>query len=136
MRFRKPVVEELELNLTPMIDCLLFLLVFLLLSTTFSNTSQLNIVLPEAQGTQIETPNETIEVAVEASGQFSVNGVPLSANSEAELIAAVKRAAGNKRDQLYVVSADAKAQHQSVVIAMDVAGQLGFINLNISTVMP
>ena len=136
MRFRKPVVEELELNLTPMIDCLLFLLVFLLLSTTFANTSQLNIVLPEAQGTQIETPNETIEVAVEASGQFSVNGVPLSANSEAELIAAVKRAAGNKRDQLYVVSADAKSQHQSVVIAMDVAGQLGFINLNISTVMP
>ena len=98
MRFRKPVVEELELNLTPMIDCLLFLLVFLLLSTTFANTSQLNIVLPEAQGTQIETPNETIEVAVEASGQFSVNGVPHGSKTEAELIAAFMRAAWNKLD--------------------------------------
>ena len=136
MRFRRPQVEELELNLTPMIDCLLFLLVFLLLSTTFSNTSQLNIVLPQAEGVNVEVPNERIEVAVNSDGSFYVNGTALSSQNRAELIAAIKQAAGTRRDQLFVVSADAKASHQSVVTAMDAAGQLGFINLNITTVLP
>lgn len=136
MRFRRPQVEELELNLTPMIDCLLFLIVFLLLSTTFNHFSRLNILLPEAEGVQLEQNKEKIEVAVQADGTYLVNGNKLTTTGESELIAAVKQIAGDDRKKLFVISADGKASHQSVVRAMDVAGKLGFINLNISTVVP
>lgn len=136
MRFRRPQVEEMELNLTPMIDCLLFLVVFLLLSTTFNHFSRLNILLPEAEGVKVEQSKEKVEVAVQADGSYLVNGNKLTTNGEAELIAAIKQTAGNNRKQLFVISADGKASHQSVVRAMDVAGKLGFINLNISTVVP
>lgn len=136
MRFRRPQVEELELNLTPMIDCLLFLVVFLLLSTTFNHFSRLNILLPEAEGVKVEQSKQKIEVAVQADGAYLVNGNKLTTTGEAELIAAVKQVAGENRKQLFVISADGKASHQSVVRAMDVAGKLGFINLNISTVVP
>lgn len=136
MRFRRPQVEELELNLTPMIDCLLFLVVFLLLSTTFNHFSRLNILLPEAEGVKLEQKKDKIEVAVQSDGTYLVNGNKLTTTGEAELIAAVKQIAGDNRKQLFVISADGKASHQSVVRAMDVAGKLGFINLNISTVVP
>lgn len=136
MRFRKPKVEELELNLTPMIDCLLFLVVFLLLSTTFNHFSRLNILLPEAEGVKIKESDKKVEVAVQSDGSYLVNGNKLTTNGTAELIAAVKQVAGDDRKQVFIISADGKASHQSVVRAMDVAGKLGFINLNISTVVP
>ena len=133
MRFRRPQVEEIELNLTPLIDCLLFLVVFLLLSTTFTHFSRLNIVLPNAEGVPVTQSNKKIEVAVQADGQYLINGNKLTTTGEAELIAAIKQVAGDDRKQLFVIAADGKASHQAVVLAMDVAGKLGFINLNIST---
>ena len=86
MRFRKPTVEPLEINLTPMIDCLLFLIVFLLLATTFNHFSRINIVLPEAEGVPIKEEGKQIEVAVQKDGSYLVNGIALSSSSEAELI--------------------------------------------------
>lgn len=136
MRFRKPVVEPLEINLTPMIDCLLFLIVFLLLATSFNHFSRLNIVLPEAQGVSVADDGKQIEVAVQADGSYLVNGMALGVSTEAELINMIQKEAGTKRDMLFVVAADAQASHQSVVRVMDAAGKLGFVNLNISTVVP
>ncbi len=136
MRFRKPVVEPLEINLTPMIDCLLFLIVFLLLATTFNHFSRINIVLPEATGVTVADEGRQIEIAVQEDGSYLVNGVALGNNSEAALINMIQQEVGAERDYLFVIAADAKTSHQAVVRAMDVAGKLGFVNINISTVMP
>lgn len=136
MRFHKPTVEPLEINLTPMIDCLLFLIVFLLLSTTFNHFSRLNLVLPQAEGVPITEKDDRIEVAIQEDGSYLVNGNQLVNNSAAELTAALKQAAGQRRDMIFVIAADANTTHQSVVRAMDVAGKLGFLNLHIQTIVP
>lgn len=136
MRFRKPIVEPLEINLTPMIDCLLFLIVFLLLATSFNPFSRLNIILPEAEGVALVEQENSIEVAVQEDGSYMVNGINLANSSEAELTNMLQQEAGSSRDMLFVIAADANATHQSVVRVMDIAGKLGFLNLNISTVMP
>ncbi len=136
MRFRKPTVEELEINLTPMIDCLLFLIVFLLLATTFNHFSKLNIVLPEATGVEVNEEMDKIEVAVQEDGSYLIDGSPLSANTEAELINMLQKVAGKNRKLLFVIAADGNATHQDVVRVMDVAGKLGFLNINISTIVP
>ncbi|MGP9687645.1 ExbD/TolR family protein [Psychrobacter sp. AOP22-C1-C5] len=136
MRFRKPTVEPLEINLTPMIDCLLFLIVFLLLATSFNHFSRLNIILPEAEGVALTEQSNSIEVAVQEDGSYLVNGITLASSNEAELTSMLQQEAGSNRDMLFVIAADANATHQSVVRVMDIAGKLGFLNLNISTVVP
>ena len=136
MRFRKPTVEPLEINLTPMIDCLLFLIVFLLLATSFNHFSRLNIILPEAEGVALTEEKNSIEVAVQEDGSYLVNGITLASSNEAELPSMRQQEAGSNRDMLFVIAADANATHQSVVRVMDIAGKLGFLNLNISTVVP
>jgi len=136
MRFRKPTVEPLEINLTPMIDCLLFLIVFLLLATSFNHFSRLNIILPEAEGVALTEEKNSIEVAVQEDGSYLVNGITLTSSDEAELTSMLQQEAGSNRDMLFVIAADANATHQSVVRVMDIAGKLGFLNLNISTVVP
>ena len=136
MRLRKPSIAPIEINLTPMIDCMLFLLVFLLVSTTFNQYSRLNLVLPEAAGVPPDNREKKIEVAVKPSGEYLVNGLSLSSNNEAELMAAIRQAAGKERNISFTIAADGKASHQSVVQVMDVAGKLGFVNLNISTRLP
>lgn len=136
MRFRKPTVEPLEINLTPMIDCLLFLIVFLLLATSFNHFSRLNIILPEAEGVALTEEKNSIEVAVQEDGSYLVNGITLASSNEAELTSMLQQEAGDNRDMLFVIAADANATHQSVVRVMDIAGKLGFLNLNISTVVP
>ncbi|MGL5252428.1 MAG: ExbD/TolR family protein [Moraxella sp.] len=136
MRFRKPTVEPIEINLTPMIDCLLFLIVFLLLSTTFNHFSKLNIILPQAEGVPITEKNKRIEVAIQKDGSYLVNGIALSGTGEAEITTMIRQEAGQDRKQLFVISADAETTHQSVVKIMDIAGKMGFMNLNIRTVVP
>ena len=136
MRFRKPTVEPLEINLTPMIDCLLFLIVFLLLATSFNKFSRLNIILPEAAGVSVDTDSNKIEVAIQEDGSYIVNGVALVSQNETELVSLINKETQGDRERLFVIAADANASHQSVVKVMDIAGKLGFLNLNISTVMP
>ncbi|WP_394261800.1 ExbD/TolR family protein [Moraxella boevrei] len=136
MRFRKPTVESVDINLTPMIDCLLFLIVFLLLSTTFNHFSKLNIVLPQAEGVPITKKDQRIEVAVQKDGSYLINGIALAGTGEAEITSMIRQEAGDNRKLLFVISADANTTHQSVVKIMDIAGKMGFLNLNISTVVP
>lgn len=119
-----------------MIDCLLFLIVFLLMATTFNHFSRINIVLPEAEGVAVTNEGKQIEVAVQKDGTYLVNGLALGSSTEAELINMLQKEAGSNRKQLFVIAADAEASHQAVVRVMDVAGKMGFLNLNISTVVP
>lgn len=124
------------MNLTPMIDCLLFLVVFLLLSTTFNQHSRLNLVLPDATGVPEGKQLKKIEVAISAEGKYYVNGQALLGTGEAELMAALKQAMIADSRVPLVIAADGKANHQSVVRVMDVAGKVGFVNINISTRVP
>lgn len=136
MKFKRSQVEDIHINLTPMIDCLLFVLVFLLLSTTFDQMSRMNLTLPDAQGIPPKEYADKIEVMVNASGQYSVNGQALSSHEVADLTTAIKHIANDRRDLMFIIAADATATHQDVIRVMDVAGQLGFVNMNISTKLP
>lgn len=136
MKFKRRQVEDVHINLTPLIDCILFILVFLLLSTTFQQESRLNLSLPDAQGVPPKTFNHKVEVMVDSSGRYAVNGQALSSKEIADLSAAIKQVANEQRDIMFVIAADARASHQDVIRVMDVAGQLGFVNINISTKVP
>jgi biopolymer transport protein ExbD len=131
VKLRRPQPDQLELNLAPLIDCLLFIVIFFLLSTTFAKTGKLQIQLPEADAQESVTPSKAIEVAIDAGGQFAVNGQVL--NSSADLSSAILAAAGEDRSLPFIITADGKAPHQAVVTAMNLAGQLGFRNLGIGT---
>ena len=136
MKFKRSTVEDIHINLTPMIDCLLFILVILLLTTTFNQQSRINISLPDAQGVPPKDYDHKIEVMVDSTGHYAVNGQALSSKDIADLSNAVKQTASDRRDLMFVIAADAKATHQDVIRVMDVAGQLGFVNINISTKGP
>ena len=136
MKFKRKQVEDVHINLTPLIDCILFILVFLLLSTTFQQESRLNLSLPDAQGVPPKTFNHKVEVMVDSSGRYAVNGQALSSKEVADLSTAIKQVAQEQRDIMFVIAADARASHQDVIRVMDVAGQLGFVNINISTKVP
>ncbi|BCX74125.1 MAG: biopolymer transporter ExbD [Pseudomonadota bacterium] len=136
MKFKRRTVEDIHINLTPLIDCLLFILVILLLTTTFNQQSRINLSLPDAQGVLPKEYKNKIEVMVDSTGHYAVNGQALSSKESADLSTAIKQAANDKRDLMFVIAADAKATHQDVIRVMDVAGQLGFVNINISTKVP
>ena len=135
MNLRPRQKEEPDLNLTSLIDVVLLLLIFFMVSTTFVDESRLKIQLPQA-GADTAPPQKTepIEVAVTASGEFRVDGKTLLNTSPATLSAAVAKVAGTRRDVPITIRADARATHQSVVTAMDVVGRLGFRAINIATV--
>lgn len=137
MKFkRRATADDIHINLTPMIDCLLFILIFLLLSTSFNQYSRMNLTLPDAQGVATKSYEHKIEVVVDAKGQYTLNGQTLAGQSSNDLHHAIQQIANQRRDLSFIIAADAKASHQDVIRVMDVAGQLGFVNINISTKVP
>ena len=137
MKFRRPAPDTLEINLTPLIDCLLFLIIFFMLSTTFTKASKLQISLPEAKGdVSAPVPAQTLEVSVSATGDFAVNGQVLASRQATSLRSAIEKASEGSRDIPFMISADGNTPHQAVVTVMDVAGQMGFQSLSISTRQP
>ncbi len=136
MNFRTHRREELNVNLTPLIDVVFLLLIFFMVSTTFTKASQLSIDLPEATGEPNETPKDQIEILVDEGGQYRVNGQALIDTHVRTLQAAIYKISGGDTTRPMVISADAQASHQSVVRAMDAAGQMGFVHLSIATRQP
>lgn len=127
--------EEPELNLISLVDVVLLLLIFFMVSTTFVDESRIELQLPQASAKPAaEQRKDPIEVAVTASGEYRVNGQTLINTSPATLSAAVARIAGESREIPITLRADARATHQSVVTAMDVLGRLGFRSISIATV--
>ena len=135
MRFQPRRTEEPDLNMTSLIDVVLLLLIFFMLSTRFIDEGRLQIRLPEA-GIEPDASSirETVEIQVTAEGGYRVDGRPLINNSPDTLAVAIGRAAGGNRAMPVTIRADARAMHQSVVTAMDVAGRLGYRQINIATV--
>lgn len=128
--------EELELNITPLIDIVFLLLIFFMVSTTFQKESQLRIQLPEAGQQAGAEAREPVEVVISAEGQYAVGGRELGDNDMETLIDALESRSDGDEDQPLVLRADARAPHQAVVRAMDAAGRLGLHNLSIATSRP
>jgi len=128
--------EEPEINLIPMIDVLLVIIIFLMLTTTYAKFSGLEINLPTADAAkQPEQPNE-VNVAVTATGQVLVNKVPLATADVAAIADALRRAAGAMKEPVIVINADAKAAHQSVVDVMQAAQSAGYPHISFATQTP
>ena len=135
MNFRRTRREEVGVNLTPLIDVVFLLLIFFMVSTTFTRETQLQLDLPEsASGTPVENQNlEQIEVLVSAAGEVTINGKSLINPNLDSLQTALQREAGGNNSLPVVITADAKASHQSVITVMDAAGQQGFSRLRLTT---
>ena len=125
--------DEPEINLIPLIDVLLVIIIFLMLTTTYAKFSGLEINLPTADASsQAEQPNE-VSVAITASGQVLVNKVPLVVADVKAISDALRRAAGDRPDPVIVINADAKATHQSVVDIMQAAQTAGYPHISFAT---
>ncbi|EXI84393.1 MAG: Biopolymer transport protein ExbD [Candidatus Accumulibacter regalis] len=137
MNFRRGRTSDVpEINLIPFIDVLLVIIIFLMLTTTYAKFSGLEINLPTADASkQNEQPNE-VSVSVTQSGQVLVNKAPLAAVSVQAISDALRRAAGEAKDPVIVINADAKATHQSVVDIMQAAQAAGYPRISFATQSP
>jgi biopolymer transport protein ExbD len=136
LKFRRQRLEEVSINLTPLIDVVFLLLIFFMVSTTFTRETQLSIDLPEATGEPRQSDLEEIEILIDESGSYRVNGRGLADNRMRTLQAAIYKVSAGDTTLPMIISADAQAAHQDVVRAMDAAGQMGFVHLSITTRQP
>jgi len=136
LKFRRQRREEVGVNLTPLIDVVFLLLIFFMVSTTFTRETQLNIDLPEATGKLAETAELQVEILIGEDGTYRVNGQRLVDTQMRTLQAAIYKISAGDTTLPLIITADAQAAHQSVVRAMDAAGQMGFVHLSITTRQP
>lgn len=127
MKFRTARRDDPEINLIPLIDVLLVILIFLMVTTTYARFSELQINLPEAQGDSPKEAPTQINVGVDEQGTYNVDQIPVASGGGVEsLVTALKSAAGEQKDPVIVISADAHATHQSVIRVMDAARRAGY----------
>ena len=133
MKFRRQRREDISVNLTPLIDVVFLLLIFFMVSTTFKKETHINLNLPEADGEQVEVQAKQIEIVINAQGGYAINERTLINGEFETLRAAIKKVGQGDTELPVIISADGNAPHQSVVNAMDAAGQLGYSRLSITT---
>jgi len=133
VKFKRQHKEELNLNVTPLIDIVFLLLIFFMVTTTFTKENHLAIQLPEAEGEVIDAPDKMVEVIIDKDGQYSVNGQRLISPKLLTLKQAIEKVSQGDRGMPFIITADAVTPHESVVRAMDAAGQLGFSRLSITS---
>ncbi len=125
--------DDVEINLTALIDVVFTLIIFFVVTTSFNNRSALKITLPSSQASQSEQQNKPLVILVDKSGNYFVGNTALVRNDLNSLKEAISQQAGNDKQRTIVIQADAKTTHQSVITAMDAIGQLGFSRLSIAT---
>jgi biopolymer transport protein ExbD len=124
-----------EVNLTSLIDVVLLLLIFFMVSTSFVKQSQIEIHLPQTESAVlVEEPPERIDIMITETGSIFINGRELINNRAETIRNALRKVSDGNHSLPLTISADANAKHQFVVTAMDVAGRLGFTQINIATV--
>lgn len=128
--------EDPEINLVPMIDVLLVILIFLTITTTYSKFSELEISLPQAASDQSAERNNVIDVGITATGSYMINNAPVKFSSSAALSDALREAAGDRPNPAIVIHADAQATHQSVITVMEAARLAGYNHITFSTENP
>lgn len=136
MKFRRSRRENVEINLASLIDVVFILLLFFVVSTTFTRETQMRVDLPEAASGTPPTPTELkqIEVVIGVDGAYSVNGQTLLESNLSNLMASLQKESDGDNSLPLIISADGKTPHQAVITAMDAAGKLGFAHLRITTV--
>ncbi|WP_066261438.1 ExbD/TolR family protein [Hydrogenophaga flava] len=133
MNFRPGTRDEPEINLIPFIDILLVVLIFLMLTTTYSKYTQLQVNLPVADAeAQRSAPKEVI-VSVSSDGRYAINQALLDSSSVESLTRALEEATQDTRDMVIIISADAAATHQSVINVMDAARRAGLVQITFAT---
>lgn len=133
MKLQTRQSEEPELNLTSLIDVVLLLVIFFMVSTSFVRETELRVQLPEATTETPVADLPELELVVDSDGRYFLNGDALIASRADVLRRAFEKVAGERRDLPLTIRADARTTHQSVVTVMDVAGKMGFVNITIVT---
>ncbi len=136
MKFKRQRMDDTGVNLTPLIDVVFLLLIFFMVSTTFTKESRLNLELPSAEGEAAPQDAKGLEVVIDAQGHYRLNEKSVLDHSVEGLMAAMQEIAGQETDLPVIITADAKSPHQSVITAMDAAGRLGFAKLSLTTQNP
>jgi biopolymer transport protein ExbD len=136
VKFRRKPRESVEINLASLLDVVFILLLFFVVTTTFTRETQLKVDLPEAAtGTPPEqTELKQLEILIGADGGYALNGQQLLKSDLTSLMAALQKESEGDNSLPLIISADAKTPHQAVITAMDAAGKLGFAHLRITTV--
>ncbi len=125
--------EDLEVNLVPLIDVLLVIIIFLVVSATFSRISELQINLPTADANAPQDKPVVITVGVDTGGRYVVNDTDVAERTVEAISQALRQAAGTAKEPTIVINADANATHQSVVNVMEAARQAGYTHITFAT---
>jgi biopolymer transport protein ExbD len=125
--------EDLEINLVPLIDVLLVIIIFLVVNATFSRMSELQINLPAADANPVEQKPVMINVGIDANGHMMVEKIAVNKPDLSGIIAALQQAVAGGKDPVIVISADAKTTHQSVINVMEAARQAGYTHITFAT---
>lgn len=133
LKFIRQSNQEVSVNLTPLIDVVFLLLIFFMVSTTFTEESHLSIDLPKAENADSQEQPKLIDITITAEGEFSINGQSLLNTQLDTLRRALHKVAEGDLSRPLAITADARTPHQAVVTAMDAAGQVGFVHLSITT---
>jgi biopolymer transport protein ExbD len=136
MNFRVRNKEEPEINLIPFIDVLLVILIFLMLTTTYSKYTEMQLKLPVADVDAQRDYEREVLVSVSADGQYSVNKQGVNGRSVADLAGALKAGAKAGPESVLIIHADANAKHQSVINVMEAARRAGLTQITFATVSP
>ena len=137
MNFRRTSsVDEPEINLIPFIDVLLVVLIFLMLSTTYSRFTELQVTLPTADANQLKERPRELVVSVSSDGRYQVNRQPVEGRNVEVLTARLKEASGGEAETVVIVTADALAAHQSVVNVLDAARRAGLARITFAAQTP
>ena len=133
MNFKLDRRDDIDLNLTPLIDVVFLLLIFFMVSTTFEKQSKLKVELPEASAAAVKQEAEAVVIGIDAKGRFYINDRQLVNTQLKTLKIALTKTVDDNKETPLILRADAQTPHQSVVTAMDAAAQLGLTRLSIAT---
>ena len=134
MNFRRGRIrDEPDINLIPLIDILIVILIFLFLTTTYSRFAELQINLPQASAERAQDKPEMLTIAVDANGRYAINGVTTPYNDPQQFANALRDAAKGAKEPIVAISADAAARHQDVINVMEAARLAGFNHISFTT---
>ncbi|GAA5784840.1 biopolymer transporter ExbD [Chitiniphilus shinanonensis] len=128
--------EEPEINFVPLIDVLLVILIFLMATTTYSRFAELKVNLPTADADKVVEQPQSINIGISANGQYSLDNQLVSFTDPVAFAAQLRRVAGDRKDPMIVINADAQATHQAVVNVMEAARLAGYGKLTFATQNP
>jgi len=130
------VKDDPEINFIPLIDVLLVILIFLMVTTTYQRVAELQITLPEADADAVKQRPKEVNVGIDAQGRYVIDKNVFTFSTVGALGEMLRRAAGDAKDPVVIINADANATHQSVIHVMEAARQVGLVHITFATQTP